>query len=114
MRRKAQSFMPRGEALPLQVVTIKTRNVAIELLARFSRDEGLSLEGSREPIGIAFTPYLSIGDDIETGLLLRPDRQDRRVILGFGQERLGNAPQIVGTHTRGKRSARSINHSGWG
>jgi hypothetical protein len=55
-------------------------------------DDVDSLEGSREPIGIAFTPYLSIGDDIETGLLLRPDRQDRRVVLGFGQERLRNAP----------------------
>src|SRR5262249_26376239 len=51
-----------------------------------------SLKGSREPIGIAFAPYLSIGDDVETGLLLSLDRDDRRVILGFGQERLGNAP----------------------
>jgi len=36
MRRKAQSSMLWGEALPseIQVVTIKTRNVAIELLAR--------------------------------------------------------------------------------
>jgi hypothetical protein len=60
---------------------------------RRSRMEDVySLEGSREPIGIAFTPYLSIGDDIETGLLLRSDRQDRRVVLGFGQERLRNAP----------------------
>src|SRR5262249_55933696 len=45
-------------------------------------DDVYSLEGSREPIGIAFTPYLSIGDDIETGLLLRPDRQDCCVVLG--------------------------------
>jgi hypothetical protein len=41
MRRKAQSSMPQGEALPseVQVVTVKTRNAAIELLARFSREE---------------------------------------------------------------------------
>jgi hypothetical protein len=50
-----------------------------------------SLEGSRESVRIAFAPYLSIGDDIETGLLLRLDREDRRVVLGFGQERLGDA-----------------------
>jgi hypothetical protein len=45
-----------------------------------------TLEGSREPVGVAFTPYLSIGDDVETCLLLRPNRQDRCVVLGFGQD----------------------------
>ena len=54
------------------------------------------------PRGRYFTPYLSIGDDIETGLLLRLDREDRRVVLGFGQERIGDAPQLAGTHTRRK------------
>jgi hypothetical protein len=29
-----------------------------------------SLESSREPVRIAFTPYLSNGDDIETGALI--------------------------------------------
>ena len=48
------------------------------------------------PRGRYFTPYLSIGDDIETGLVLRLDRQNRRVVLGFRQERLGDAPQLAG------------------
>ena len=46
------------------------------------------------PRGRYFTPYLSIGDDIETGLVLRLDRQNRRVVVGFGQERLGDAPEL--------------------
>jgi hypothetical protein len=41
MRRRTQESMPRGEALPteIQIVTAKTRNAAIELLARFFREE---------------------------------------------------------------------------
>src|SRR5262244_3279098 len=41
--------MPRGEALPseIQIVTVKTRDAAIELLARFFREEEFATPLSR-------------------------------------------------------------------
>jgi GNAT superfamily N-acetyltransferase len=49
MRRKAQPSMPRGRALPseIQIVTVKTRDAAIELLARFFREEEFATPLSR-------------------------------------------------------------------
>ena len=48
-----------------------------------------------EAIGVALAPDLAVGDDVEAGLLLRLDRQDRGVVLRLGQKRLGDAPQLL-------------------
>jgi GNAT superfamily N-acetyltransferase len=49
MRRRGQSSSPRGRALPseVQIVTVKTRDAAIELLARFFREEEFATPLSR-------------------------------------------------------------------
>src|SRR5215471_4940475 len=49
MHRKYQWFLPRGRALPseIQIVTGETRDAAMELLARFFREEAFATPLSR-------------------------------------------------------------------
>ena len=52
-------------------------------------------ERGGEPVGVALTPHLAVGDDVQPGVLLGPDRQQRRVILGLLQIRLVDSPQLT-------------------
>ena len=61
-----------------------------------------ALERGGEAIGIALAANLAVGDDVETGFLLRLDRHDRRVVLRFGQKWLGNSPKFARANARGK------------
>jgi GNAT superfamily N-acetyltransferase len=49
MRRRGQSYFPRGRALPSEIenVTAKTRDAAIVLLVRFLREQGFATSRSR-------------------------------------------------------------------
>ena len=49
MRQKAPSFKPPGKSLSseIEMVTVKTRDAAIELLVRFFREEGFATPRSR-------------------------------------------------------------------
>src|SRR5262249_29105098 len=55
---------------------------------------------SREAVGVALAPDLAVGDDVEPGLLLRPDREQGRVVLCLLEPRLGNSPKFLGAHAR--------------
>src|SRR5213592_1610345 len=53
-----------------------------------------AFEHGGEAVGIAFAPDLAVGDDVESGLLLRPNGEQRGVVLRLGEIRLGNPPQL--------------------
>jgi hypothetical protein len=52
------------------------------------------VERRGEPVRIALTSHLAVGDDVQAGVFLRPDRKQRRVVLGLLQVRLRDAPQL--------------------
>src|SRR2546427_360625 len=43
-----------------------------------------AFERGGEAVGIAFAPDLAVGDDVEAGALLRPDGEQRGVVLRLG------------------------------
>src|SRR5262249_23222928 len=53
-----------------------------------------------EAVGVALAPDLTVGDDVEPGLLLGANRQQRGVVLRLGEPRLGDAPQPARPHAR--------------
>src|SRR6267378_8250885 len=53
-----------------------------------------AFERGGEAVGIAFATDLAVGDDVEAGPLLRPDGEQRGVVLRPGEMRLGNPPQL--------------------
>src|SRR5438034_1879630 len=46
-----------------------------------------AFERGGEAVGIAFAPDLAVGDDVEAGPLLRPDGEQRGVVLRLGEIR---------------------------
>jgi len=76
-----------------------------------------ALERSREAVRVALAADFAVGDDVDPGLLLRADRDDRGVVLCLGEERLGMRHSSRARTRGGKRPAsfaRSISHSGCG
>src|SRR5262249_45065819 len=61
-----------------------------------------SVECCCEAVGVALAPDLAVGNDVEARILLRPDREKGGVGLGFSEELLGNAPELLGAHARRK------------
>ena len=64
MRQKAPSFKPPGKSLSseIEMVTVKTRDAAIELLVRFFREEGFGRRGlASRRISIECSPTPSVG-----------------------------------------------------
>jgi hypothetical protein len=59
-------------------------------------------EGRREAIRVALAPDLAVRHDVEAGRLLGADREQGRVLLGFLEPRVGNAPELPGAHARGE------------
>ena len=77
-----------------------------------------ALERGGEAVGVALAPDLAVGDDVEAGLLLRPDREDasRRPAPRRGSGS-GMRHSSFARTRGGKRPAsfaRSISHSGCG
>src|SRR5262245_10382335 len=58
-----------------------------------------AVERGRKAIRVALAPDLAVGDDIEPGLLLRPDREQGRVVLRLLDPRLGNSPKFLRADT---------------
>src|SRR5437867_8141902 len=61
-----------------------------------------AFERGGEAVGIAFAPELAVGDDVEARPLLRPDGEQRGVILRLGEIGLGDPPQLFRAHARRK------------
>ena len=59
-------------------------------------------ERGREAVGIAFTPHLAVGDDVETGALLVADRQPRCIVLRLVEPFGRHPPQFARAHPRRK------------
>src|SRR6266446_7070860 len=55
-------------------------------------------ERGGEAVRVAFAPGLAVGDDVEARLLLRPDGEERGVVLRLREIGLRNAPQLGGAH----------------
>ena len=57
---------------------------------RSSAVPGLSMstavQRGRESVGVALPADLAVGDDVQPGVFLRPDRQQRRVVLRLLEE----------------------------
>jgi hypothetical protein len=73
------------------------------------RDAGLidvnTIERGREPVRIAFAADLAVGNDVESRVLLRLDREHRRVVLRLGEERFGDAPKLLRPDARRKAAS---------
>src|SRR2546423_9255281 len=63
-----------------------------------------AFERGGEAVGIAFAPDLAVGDEVEAGPFLRPDGEQRGVVLRLGEIGLRNAPQLFRTHARREAS----------
>src|SRR5262249_26097578 len=63
-----------------------------------------TLERRREQIRIALATDLPVGDHVEARLFLRLDRQDRGIVLGFGEVGFRDAPQLARPYPRRKSS----------
>src|SRR2546422_1950422 len=61
-----------------------------------------AFERGGEAVGIAFAPDLAVGDDVGAGPLLRPDGEQRGVVLRLGEMGRGNPPQLFRAHARRK------------
>ena len=80
------------------------------LVARaVERDAGVvevdAVERGREAVGVALPPHLAVGDHVDAGPLHVLDGEAGRVVLGFLEQRLRDAPQLERAHPR--RQARS-------
>src|SRR5690242_14637767 len=61
-----------------------------------------------EAVGVALAAHLAIGDDVQAGFLLGADREQRRIVLGLREKRLGDAPQFFRAHARRKAPGESL------
>ena len=59
-----------------------------------------TVECGREPVRVALSADLTIGDDVQAGEFLVADRQPGRVTLGLVQVLRRNPPQFAGGYPR--------------
>ena len=59
-----------------------------------------ALERRREAVRVALTPHLPVRDDVDPGPLHVGDRKPRRVVLGFLEVVLVDAPELSGPDPR--------------
>jgi hypothetical protein len=57
-----------------------------------------ALERGGEAVRVALAPDLSVGDDVESRVLLGADREQRRGVLRLVEPRRGDAPQFPRPH----------------
>ena len=55
-----------------------------------------AFQRGREPVGVALPAHLAVGDDVKSRVLLGPDREHRRVVLGLAEKLGRHAPQLAG------------------
>src|SRR5262249_44677327 len=69
------------------------------------------IQRRRKAVGVALAPDLSIGDDVESRILLCLDGHEGRIIHGLLKVGLGNPPELSGSDTRRKspREPRAVN-----
>ncbi len=71
---------------------------------RSSADAGVvevdALERGREAVRVALAPDLAVADDVEAGVFLRADRDQRRVVLRLGEVLGRDAPELLRAHAR--------------
>jgi hypothetical protein len=61
-----------------------------------------TVERRREAVGIAFAADLAVGHDVQPGVLLRPDGEQRRVVLRLLQVLRRDAPEFARPYPRWK------------
>jgi hypothetical protein len=66
-----------------------------------------AFERGREPVRIAFAANFTVGDDVESRLLLRPDREHGRIVLRLGETGFGDTPKLLRPHAR-REAAREL------
>jgi hypothetical protein len=49
-----------------------------------------------KPVGVALPAHLPVGQDVQAGLLLRPDGEQGRIVLRLGQVLRVDPPQLAG------------------
>ena len=59
-----------------------------------------AVECSREAVRVALPAHLAVRDDVHSRELHVPDRDTRRVVLGFLEVLLRDAPQLERAHPR--------------
>ena len=59
-----------------------------------------AFQRSGEAVGIAFTPHLAVGDDVDSGAFHVADRDQRRVVLRLLKKRLLDTPHLRNAHAR--------------
>ncbi len=64
-------------------------------------------QGRGEAVRVTLAPDFAVGDDVEAGFFLGAYSQDRGVILGLAQERLGDAPQRLHPDARREASGKA-------
>src|SRR6185503_2135982 len=79
---------------------------AVEALSRVVDVDALQRGG--EAVGISFAPDFAVGDDVDAGFLLRPDREHRGVVLRLREQRLRDPPQLLGAQPRRKALAELV------
>jgi hypothetical protein len=58
-----------------------------------------------QPVGIAFAPDFAVRDDVDPRALHVADRDQRGIVLRLLEERLGDAPHLLGAHPRRQPAA---------
>ena len=61
-----------------------------------------------EAVGVALTPHLAVGDNVEPRALLVADGEDRGVVLRLLEEFRRNAPQLLRPHARRKAAGKLL------
>ena len=61
-----------------------------------------AVERRGKPVRVALAPDLAVGDDVEAGVFLGADGDERGVVLRVGEVRLRQPPQFLRAHARQK------------
>src|SRR5436190_11831250 len=67
-----------------------------------------AFERRGEAVGVALAADLAVGDDVEAGLLLRADGEQRGVVLRFGETDLRYPPELSCAHARRKAAGEPL------
>ena len=59
-----------------------------------------TVEGGREPVGVALATHLAVRDDVDARTLHVRHRDPGRIVLCLLEVRLRDAPELAGSHSR--------------
>ncbi len=84
-----------GDRVPAPDLSDDPRN-GIGMAGSVERRAGIvdidAIERGRKPVGVALAANFTVGDNVEPGILLSADRQQRGIVLRFSEKRLRHAP----------------------